>query len=295
MTKKIKTISLFLMFSLVLAYIMVSSFVDRGINAFLIVSISALIAGLLMGSQQSLGTLEKTIWLNLFNLILAGILYTRLYLFPERVNYVGMTEMFISTLLSSFLGIIIRQYLFKRKLLSLAIMSTWTVIMILCAYLLLPNLYFNVYLVKRVQQPLSSFELIVLPQLTKQNYEPKGKVTLLEFWNTHCGACIKQFKDLEKLHQKFKENSDVEILTVNTQDTESPTEVKQFLQERNYQLKFVIDNDNKLSKQLNINTFPWCYLIDKQGNIRLIHRGYMGKDEQLAWNMEREINALLKE
>ncbi|MCU0445615.1 MAG: TlpA family protein disulfide reductase [Microscillaceae bacterium] len=295
MTKKVKTIGLFILFSFVLACIMVSAFANRGVNSFLIVSISALIAGLLLGKKQDLGRFEKIFWLNSLILILAGIFYTRLYLFPELVNYIGITEMFIMALFSSFVGITVRQYFTYQWQFGIALMIFWISIMAFCGYIFLPYLYFNVYLVKRIQQPLSAFELTVLPQLTSQKYEPKGKVTLLEFWNTHCGVCIKQFKDIEKLHQKFKENSNVEILTINTQDTESPIEIKQFLAERNYKLKFVIDNNNLLSKRLNINTFPWCYLIDKQGNIRLIHRGYMGKDEQLAWNMEREINALLKE
>ncbi len=43
-----------------------------------------------------------------------------------------------------------------------------------------------------------------------------GKTTVLEFWNTRCFACIKEFPEIEQLHKQIQESvKDIQLISVN--------------------------------------------------------------------------------
>ena len=67
--------------------------------------------------------------------------------------------------------------------------------------------------------------------------ELKGKVVLLDFWDTHCGPCIKMMPHMEKLYSKYKSNPDVVFFIVNA-GWQSIDEAKDFVSKNDYDLPF---------------------------------------------------------
>ncbi|MDX2306476.1 MAG: TlpA disulfide reductase family protein [Microscillaceae bacterium] len=123
----------------------------------------------------------------------------------------------------------------------------------------------------------------------------KGKVLLMDFWNTWCGACYQKFPELNQIHQNFALDSTVCILAVNTAQYDSLAYIKKFTQKYSYEFMTVLDVESRLSKLLGVEVVPMTFLVDKKGYVRLIHFGYGGKDEQYAKNFINEINKLLTE
>lgn len=97
----------------------------------------------------------------------------------------------------------------------------------------------------------------------------KGKLVILDFWQSYCGPCIKGFPKMQKLQQEFGDK--IQILLVNT--TETIEEANR--QNRNLKLPDLpcIMKDASISKELE-KLFPSSTLghqvwIDQQGKIKL--------------------------
>lgn len=92
----------------------------------------------------------------------------------------------------------------------------------------------------------------------------KGKVVFINFWATWCPPCIAEMPSIQILHDKFKDDSDVVILTV---EIESKKEkAKQFMKRKKLTLPVYYPNSN-LPIVLFDGTLPTTVILDKEGNI----------------------------
>ena len=61
---------------------------------------------------------------------------------------------------------------------------------------------------------------------------------MLDFWATWCGPCKASFPSLQKIYSKYKDNSDVVILALNTWENKTGKEledlVKGFIADNKY-------------------------------------------------------------
>lgn len=116
----------------------------------------------------------------------------------------------------------------------------------------------------------------------------KGKVVLLDFWASWCGPCKESFPVMEDLHKKYGEKGFV-ILAVNVDETSEA--MKDFLKEHKASFTIVHDATKKLVGTANISSMPTSFMLDKEGKIAAIHKGFHGKDTVKQY--EAEIEKLL--
>lgn len=116
----------------------------------------------------------------------------------------------------------------------------------------------------------------------------KGKVVLLDFWASWCGPCKESFPVMEDLHKKYGEKGFV-ILAVNVD--ENAAAMKDFLKEHAASFTIVHDATKKLVGTANISSMPTSFMLDKEGKIAAIHKGFHGKDTVKQY--EAEIEKLL--
>lgn len=104
----------------------------------------------------------------------------------------------------------------------------------------------------------------------------KGKTVFLNFWATWCPPCKKEMPDIQKLYEKYGENSgDLVVLGVaNPKDEDHPysndvpaDEVAQFLKNNKYTFPVVMDASGDVLSQYGIMSFPTTFMIDKEGNV----------------------------
>ena len=106
--------------------------------------------------------------------------------------------------------------------------------------------------------------------------ELRGQVILLNFWASWCGPCRQEMPLLEKLHKRYSALG-FTVLGVNVE--EDPRKAKTLLKDISVSFPILFDTSNKVSKQYKVSAMPSTVMIDRDGNMRYLHKGYKPGDE----------------
>ena len=118
--------------------------------------------------------------------------------------------------------------------------------------------------------------------------EQRGRVVLINFWATWCGPCQQEMPQLNKLYDKYHAAGFV-LLGVNVDDdAKHATAVATKL---GLHFPVLMDSDKTVSKLYNLATMPSTVLIDRDGKVRYIHKGYLAGVEDIY---DKQIRELLK-
>ena len=118
--------------------------------------------------------------------------------------------------------------------------------------------------------------------------EQRGRVVMVNFWATWCGPCRQEMPQLNRLYEKYKASGFV-LLGVNVDDdVAKATEVAGKL---GVTFPVLLDTEKTVSKLYDLNTMPSTVIIDREGKVRYVHRGYLAGYED---NYEKQIRELLR-
>jgi thiol-disulfide isomerase/thioredoxin len=112
---------------------------------------------------------------------------------------------------------------------------------------------------------------------------------LVNFWASWCGPCKQEMPHLNRLHDKYRSAGFV-LLGVNIDEDAQLGAATA----GRWGLKFpvLLDTDKTVVRQYDRGSMPATVLIDRDGRVRHLHRGYKDGVEQVY---EQQVRALLKE
>lgn len=119
--------------------------------------------------------------------------------------------------------------------------------------------------------------------------EQRGRVVMVNFWATWCGPCRVEMPHLVRLYEKYRA-SGFQLLGVNID--EDPRQAANLAQKLGLTFPILLDTDKRVSRLYDLSTMPSTVLIDRDGKVRYVHRGYRDGYEAMY---EQQIRALLKE
>ena len=131
-----------------------------------------------------------------------------------------------------------------------------------------------------------------LPSLDGPNlrlHEQRGQVVMINFWATWCGPCRVEMPHLAKLYEKYR-SSGFTILAVNID--EDPHKAAQLARQLGMRFPVLLDTQKKVSRLYDLGTMPSTVLVDRDGRVRYLHRGYRDGYEDLY---DKQIRELLRE
>lgn len=128
---------------------------------------------------------------------------------------------------------------------------------------------------------------------TVSSTDLNGKVILLDFWDTHCGPCVKLMPEMEQFYGRYKDDPRVAILVVNA-GWESLENAQSFVDRNSFQLPFAYDDNSNAGRRMHVYTLPTTIIIDQNFQYSWKHVGY---DEEIETDyfkvLEKRINNLL--
>jgi thiol-disulfide isomerase/thioredoxin len=119
--------------------------------------------------------------------------------------------------------------------------------------------------------------------------EQRGQVVLVNFWATWCGPCRKEMPHLSRLYDKYRPSGFV-LLGVNVDDDAS--KAVDLATKLGVKFPVLLDTDKKASKLYDLSAMPATVLIDRDGRVRYVHRGYLDGYED---TYDKQIRELLKQ
>ena len=118
--------------------------------------------------------------------------------------------------------------------------------------------------------------------------EQRGKVVMINFWATWCGPCRQEMPHLDRLYDKYKSSGFV-LMGINVDDdTRNAAAVAAKLGVR---FPVLLDTDKQVSRLYDLSTMPSTVLVDRDGKVRYVHRGYLSGYED---TYDKQVRELLK-
>ncbi|GMR20827.1 MAG: TlpA disulfide reductase family protein [Gammaproteobacteria bacterium] len=116
--------------------------------------------------------------------------------------------------------------------------------------------------------------------------EYRGQVVMLNFWATWCGPCRQEMPILNDMYKRYK-NKGFVLLGVNIDDDQ--IKAKAMLDNLKITFPVVFDHKKSVSKTYKVDAMPNSIMIDRDGKVQYIHRGYLPGYEKKYRKQVREL------
>lgn len=104
----------------------------------------------------------------------------------------------------------------------------------------------------------------------------RGNVVILDFMATWCPPCKAEMSHLKEISQKY-DDSDLSIVSIDVDSSETEGDLKDFAQEHNADWRFGINSDAGV--KYKVSGIPTLYILDKKGIIRYKSVGVVSASE----------------
>jgi len=116
--------------------------------------------------------------------------------------------------------------------------------------------------------------------------EFRGQVVLINFWASWCGPCRQEMPILQKIHERY-EPLGFTVLGVNVDEEQA--KARRIVERLDIDFPLLLDTDQLVSEAYDVNAMPYSVLVDRDGTINYIHRGYKPGDENQYVNRLKQL------
>ena len=116
--------------------------------------------------------------------------------------------------------------------------------------------------------------------------EYRGQVVLINFWASWCGPCRQEMPLLDRLHERY-EDTGFAVLGVNVEGEVGPA--RDIVDRTRVSFPVLIDEGQRVSQRYQLEAMPSTIVVDRDGMVRYIHRGYKPGDESKYIEVVKEL------
>jgi peroxiredoxin len=119
--------------------------------------------------------------------------------------------------------------------------------------------------------------------------EMRGEVVLINFWASWCGPCRQEMPELEAIYQKYQ-SLGFTILGINVDKDRAMAD--KVINKTTLSFPILFDSDNAVTELYKVDAMPTTVMVDRNGKVRFIHRGYKpGYEDEYV----KQIKTLIRE
>lgn len=144
---------------------------------------------------------------------------------------------------------------------------------------------------EKATKTMPAFELLDMTGKTWRVKELGGKSVLINLWATWCGPCRAELPHLQKLYEKVKDRSDVQILTFNYDD--NPGVITPYMKQEGFTFP-VLPAYDFVTGVLDSIFLPQNWILDPKGGWRWTQFGF-GIDPAWEEDMLRKLESVKRE
>jgi len=111
------------------------------------------------------------------------------------------------------------------------------------------------------------------------NESMKGKIIVIKCWYIHCTPCIREFPQVNKLTEEYKERKDILFISL---AEDSPEQLKAFLARKPLSYSVIPDMKIYMNESLQLNSFPTHFILNKEGLISKVLPNFESLEVALA-------------
>lgn len=141
---------------------------------------------------------------------------------------------------------------------------------------------------KELSGPATDFTLKSTEGKNVRLSDLRGRVVMLNFWASWCGPCRQEMPLLDRLSQRY-EPAGFTLLGINVEADSKAAD--QLLKEIPVSFPVLYDPTSKVSETYKVDAMPSTVLVDCDGNLSYLHRGYKPGDER---EYKKRIKSLLR-
>ena len=119
--------------------------------------------------------------------------------------------------------------------------------------------------------------------------ELRGEVVMVNFWASWCAPCRQEMPLLEELYDRYADLG-FTLLGVNVEEDSSAA--LDLLKEIPVTFPILLDTENRVSKLYNVVAMPSTVILDRDGKVRYVHKGYLPGYED---EYRKQIKELIRE
>ena len=114
------------------------------------------------------------------------------------------------------------------------------------------------------------------------------KLTIISFWATWCGPCIKELEAINDLYSDWQDKYNVDLIAVSIDDARNSKKVKPKVLGLGWPYKVVIDENMELARAMNVVNPPMLFIVNQKGDIVYTHSGYSpGSEDEFAEELKK--------
>ncbi|MFQ6023611.1 MAG: TlpA family protein disulfide reductase [Acidiferrobacterales bacterium] len=119
--------------------------------------------------------------------------------------------------------------------------------------------------------------------------EYRGEVVMINFWATWCGPCRQEMPILDQLYKRYR---DVGFALLGVNIDGKAVKARHMVKRLKVTYPILFDSEKSVSQLYDVNAMPTTVMIDRDGRLRYVHRGYLSGYED---KYRQQIRELLKE
>lgn len=116
--------------------------------------------------------------------------------------------------------------------------------------------------------------------------EQRGKVVMINFWASWCAPCRQEMPLLDELYQRY-ERAGFTLLGINVEQDSSAAQ--RFLSDVGVSFPILFDPTSEVSRAYQVSAMPTTVMVDRDGQVRYVNRGYRPGDEEKYREQIREL------
>lgn len=112
---------------------------------------------------------------------------------------------------------------------------------------------------------------------------------MINFWASWCAPCRQEMPLLEDLYKRYKDGG-FTLLGVNVEEDSSAAQ--NLLRQVKVSFPILFDSSNSVSQLYKVEAMPSTIIVDRDGNVRFLHKGFAPGYED---EYQKQVRELIRE